>query len=332
MQSEDHEFQEENINQEINTWDLLKKLQSNQNFTYAVIGGLLAAFIGAIIWGTISLAMKAQIGYMAIAMGIFVGYAVRFFGAGIEYKFGFLGAGLSLLACLLGNLFAQVGFLAKEYSYEYFEALSYLDFSITMSILTESFSPVDLLLYGLAIYGGFMLSYKRITAEFLDEWDEDDYNTNIKWRVPLVILSVVILSFFYVKIMMGYSGPKTYTYESGQVMSKGYMKNSKNTGMWTFYRESGKIQAVGHFNKGVRDGDWEWYNEEGKLTSIGSYKNGLEIGIWMNYNESGVVLDSVCYVDGRMDGEYISKYESGKISSCGNYNKDVKDEIGRAHV
>lgn len=125
--------------------NIFNEIKNHQNFQYALIGGLLAAIISALIWATISISSNHQFGIIAIAVGAFIGFSVRFFGAGIDKKFGILGATLSFFACVLGNLFTQIGFIAKEYSYGYFETLSYLDFNTTISILTESFSPIDLL-------------------------------------------------------------------------------------------------------------------------------------------------------------------------------------------
>ncbi len=45
---------------------VLEKIVSHQNFPFALVSGLLAAIIGAILWATITVVTKLQIGYMVI--------------------------------------------------------------------------------------------------------------------------------------------------------------------------------------------------------------------------------------------------------------------------
>jgi hypothetical protein len=82
---EDKEHEE--IILELNEDDT-NKLRNHQSFNFALIGGLVAALLSAIIWAVISVFTQYQIGYMAIGVGLIVGYAVKFFGAGIDIKFG----------------------------------------------------------------------------------------------------------------------------------------------------------------------------------------------------------------------------------------------------
>lgn len=300
------------------------KIKKHQNFYYAVTGGLLATIISAIIWAAISIATEHQIGYMAILVGVLVGFSVRFFGAGIDQKFAYLGSILSLIGCLLGNLFTQIGFIAHAYSYGYFEVLSYLSLKDMVSIIAESFSPMDLFFYSIAIFEGYKFSCRKITEDVIEN---EGYSPNFKYRTPLVIISIILLSVVYIKVKVGLNGPKTYNYDSGMIMSEGTLKNSKNHGKWTFYYENGNIMSTGYFNMGMRDSLWHWYTTEGKPESSGYYKNGMEDGCWMKYYENGNVLDSVCFTDGRMTGEYISRYENGNIRELGYYKLDLKDSI-----
>ena len=52
----------------------LNKLTIHQDFYYAIVGGLLATLISAIIWAVVTVATQYQIGYMAIGVGLFVGF------------------------------------------------------------------------------------------------------------------------------------------------------------------------------------------------------------------------------------------------------------------
>lgn len=319
---ENHESDSSEIQQPVNsepevTGEQLNQIKSYQNIYFAFIGGLFVAIICAVLWALITVSSGYQIAYMAIAVGLIVGFSVRFFGAGIDKKFGILGAVLALFGCLLGNLFTQIGFIAKEYSYTLPEVFSYLNISAIAIILIESFNPIDILFYGFAIVEGYKFAFRKITPAVVAA---EGNSPNFKYRMPLVIISAVLLCLmYYMFVLKGYNGMKTYTYESGIVMSKGKLKNGKYDGFWAFYHPNGNLMSQGSFYKDLRDSTWSWYNEEGVLEKTGMYKRGVEDGVWKNYYLDGAVYDSVCYIDGRMDGEYISKYESGEIYEKGYY-------------
>ncbi len=307
---------------------ILALLKPHQNFLYAVIGGLLTALVGAVIWACITVTFEYQIGFMAIVIGLLTGFSVRFFGAGIDQKFGILGGALSLFSCMLGNLFTQIGFIAHQHSYGYIETLSYLDWSATTNIMIESFSPIDLLFYGFAIYEGYKFSFREITKEVIAN---NGYSSYMRLRIPLILTFIALLSLILFKSNSGANGLKKYTYPSGRIMSEGEMKNSKEEGKWIFYNENDKIEAVGYFTNGARDGIWQWYDTLGNITCVGHYKNGLEHGIWMNYHQNGSLMDSVCYTNGRMINAYISRYEDGRIFQSGYYNQSEKDSIWKTY-
>jgi antitoxin component YwqK of YwqJK toxin-antitoxin module len=313
-------------NEELNDREkLLEELRSQQNFPFAVIGGLLAAVISAFLWAVITVTTEYQVGYLAIAIGLIVGFAIRFLGAGVDRKFGILGSFLSLFGCLLGNLFSQIGFIAHEYSYAYLEVLSYLDFSTVVDIMVESFHPMDIVFYVIAMSAGYRFSFYGKASQLKNKV----IALGIRWRMPLTVVAALLLIVLYFVLKQGYSGVRTDTYESGQVMSKGNIKNGKYDGMWTFYREDGTVHSIGDFRNGLSDGEWLWFTEDGNIERVGSYSKGLENGIWKNYYENGSVYDSVAYKDGRLNGEYLSQYETGNVYQIGNYMLDKKDGIWR---
>lgn len=312
----------------------INKLKAHQDFYYAIVGGLLAALIGAIIWAVVTVATQFQIGYMAIGVGLLVGLSVRFFGAGIDKKFGYLGAVLSLLGCLLGNLFSQVGFIAQEQSLGYFETLTYLNPGLIIDILVESFSPMDLLFYGIAVYEGYKFAFRKVSVEEIKKLQSESYEgnpSNYKLRMLLVIVSIMVIGFFYFIISKGVSGFKTFQYESGKKMSEGEMVNSKEHGKWTYWYENGNTQLIGYYSNGLPDSLWQWFNESGKLNRIGNYKKGLEHGIWMNYYESGFPSDSGSYFKGRMNGEWKYWFENENLYQIGNFKGNLQDSTWKTY-
>lgn len=97
-----------------------------------------------------------------MGVGVAVGFTIQKFGKGLTPVYGILGAGLALIACFCGNIISYTCFIADQYeSYSYLEAISNLNWDISMSIAIETFQPMDVLFYGLAIYTGYMFSIKR---------------------------------------------------------------------------------------------------------------------------------------------------------------------------
>lgn len=123
-----------------------------------VLGGLIASIIGAIIWSTVTVLTEYQIGWMAVGVGILVGFAVRLLGRGEHVFYCVIGGGFALLGCVLGNLFSGIGFLANEMELGYFETLGKFEWSESFNLLKAMFSPMDSLLYGIAIYEGVKFS------------------------------------------------------------------------------------------------------------------------------------------------------------------------------
>ncbi|MEN8230675.1 MAG: hypothetical protein ABFS38_21140 [Bacteroidota bacterium] len=319
---------EEPVNIEITEEDL-EKLKEHQDFYYAVIGGILATVISAVIWAVITVSTESQIGFMAVGVGLLVGLTVRFFGAGIDKKFGYLGALLSLLGCMLGNLFSQVGFITQEESLGYFETLTYLNFGLIIDLLVYSFHPMDLLFYGIAIYEGYRLAFRRINVALLSKLESGEYNGVPGFnriRMPLIIVSILALSFIAFTVKQGVNGLITHHYESGQKMSEGEMKQSREIGEWTYWYDNGNKQCVGFYNAGIQDSLWYWYDEDGKLTGTGMYNNGLENGVWINYYSEGMHSDSGAYIDGRRSGLWKYWHENGNLAYAGEIKRG--EQIG----
>lgn len=167
MENEQDTQQVEETESHISQEDLqreMEQLKLQQNLPFGIVAGLVAAFVMALLWSIITVITMYQIGYMAIAVGFAVGFAVRFAGKGIDKIFGIIGAALAFFGCILGNFFSQVAFLADYFETTYSEILSiaFSDFSVITEIMVESFSPMDILFYGIAIYAGYRYSFHKI--------------------------------------------------------------------------------------------------------------------------------------------------------------------------
>lgn len=142
---------------------LMQKVKDNQNLSFGIIGGAIAAVIGATIWAMITAVTNFQIGWMAVGVGFLVGFAVRLCGKGLDTIFGIMGGVLSLLGCLAGNLFTVCIVVSRHQNIPLLDLLSRLNPEITVRLMTATFSPMDLLFYGIAVYEGYRFSFRKLS-------------------------------------------------------------------------------------------------------------------------------------------------------------------------
>ena len=145
----------------------VSELEDNQSIQMGMLGGITGAVIGAAAWAGITVATGYQIGWMAVGVGFLVGYGVRIMGKGISKQFGIVGAILALVGCLAGNLFSVVAEVSRQEDIPFLDLLVRLNPEIVMDIFKTTFSPMDLLFYGIAIYEGYRFSFRQITEDEL---------------------------------------------------------------------------------------------------------------------------------------------------------------------
>ena len=135
-----------------------QKFEAEQSLMGGLLAGAVAALVGAGAWALITVLTGYQIGFIR-----------QIGGKGISKAFGVMGAALALIGCLLGNFFAVVHFLAEAEQMGFLETLGRIKPVAFPELMTITFSPMDLLFYGIAVYEGYKLSFRRITAEKLQE-------------------------------------------------------------------------------------------------------------------------------------------------------------------
>jgi len=300
--------------------DDLEKMRPHQDLFYALIGGFFAAIISAILWAIITVTTEYQIGFMAIGVGLVVGVAVRFFGAGVDKIYGVIGAVFSLVGCLLGNLFSQVGFLAQMQQLSYLDALLLFDLDTILLILEDTFSPMDLIFYAIAVGEGYKFAFRQVPEDINSL--EDAAPENSKLRLPLAIGAFVLISASFYVLSQGQNGKQALYYDDGNPYSEGEMKNGEEEGEWKYYYENGNLYLVGSFTNGIENGLWTWYYESKELMRTATYKNGLYDGAVVQYAAEGHIIDSVVHKEGRKHGLYKAYYSDGGISQVGEYARD----------
>lgn len=143
--------------------NLLAQLRTKQNFPRAAIGSLLAAVAGALLWALISLVSGTGVSSMAIGIGFLVGSTVHMFGQGVDRSFGRLGAAMSAFGCALGTCLATWMLVAREAGVSPATVLSHLGFAGMASATLGRAHPLDIILYGIALYEGYIFSFRRLT-------------------------------------------------------------------------------------------------------------------------------------------------------------------------
>lgn len=149
--------------------DFVRRRRSEQNLGMGILGGVLGAAIGAGLWAAITAMLEGrQIGFMAIGVGFLTGFGVRYLGKGMDPIFGVVGAVLSLAGCVAGNLLAVMLYASMHNNIPFAAIAAHMTPDRAWMILVDTFSPIDLLFYGLAVYFGYRYSFHSISHAELE--------------------------------------------------------------------------------------------------------------------------------------------------------------------
>ncbi len=146
---------------------LMERMKREQSIPRGLLAGIVAGAVAAIVWALITKVTGYEVGWIAIGVGFLVGVAVRQFGKGIDVRFNIMGAAIALLSVMVGKILAICMFAAKEADVGAFEIFNELTFEVMFELLKETFSGLDLLFYGLAVWAGWQYATRTITQEEL---------------------------------------------------------------------------------------------------------------------------------------------------------------------
>ena len=121
--------------------------------TSTVLLALLAAVVGAVLWTLATAYAGHKNVFLALVIGLLVGGAVRLAGAGnaavSQPRMHGLMAGLiALLGCLLGAVLIIIWFVAFDNDISYLAAAQKNSPAWVLSVVKESFGPLDGVLFG----------------------------------------------------------------------------------------------------------------------------------------------------------------------------------------
>lgn len=132
-----------------------------ENFGLAVVAGLGAAAVGAVLWAVFVYATGLELGLVAIAVGALVGLAIQKTGRSSDRKFGILGAICAALGWAAGSVLCDVGLLAKEAGVSFFDALSRLGIGGSVTMAFQAADAMELLFLAIAVWEGYKLSTRQ---------------------------------------------------------------------------------------------------------------------------------------------------------------------------
>jgi hypothetical protein len=127
------------------------------NLFLAILAGIIAAALGALLWMGVQVALNLQIGFVAIVIGIMVGYAIRVAGNGHTVIYGILGALLTFAGCLGGEILANLYAISTPQQ-GVLDLLKTTDFAALAETIFSRMNPISYVIYGIGIFEGYKLS------------------------------------------------------------------------------------------------------------------------------------------------------------------------------
>lgn len=136
-----------------------RSLDNNQRFIAAIIAGLISSLVLGLAYGIIYSVFHVAMSVLYVGIGYGVGQAVRKFGRGVHQRFAVVGALFTLLAIIIGDFTAIVGFPAI-FAWIVRPALWGQVFKawVIMNFSTNINSLLGLLLRAIGIYFGYTQS------------------------------------------------------------------------------------------------------------------------------------------------------------------------------
>jgi hypothetical protein len=131
-----------------------------ENLFLALLAGIVAAILGALLWMGVTVVTGMHIGYVAIGVGALVGFAVRYGGNGHGMIYGIIGALLTFVGCLGGEILSLVQ-LASTPQHDFYNTLTSVDLTQLIPTIFSKMDPIMYLIYGIGIFEGYKLSIRK---------------------------------------------------------------------------------------------------------------------------------------------------------------------------
>lgn len=143
-----------------------------------IIGGLIAAILGGVVWAAVAAMTEYEVGLIAILVGVLCGYAVALFSnKQIATVHKIIAVVFSLIGILLGKYLTVVYFTAQLYTDMSMMKLVFNGEMISAFVetFTEYFSePIDLLFVVLAIVSAWQIPGRMAKTSMASEASTSD--------------------------------------------------------------------------------------------------------------------------------------------------------------
>ncbi len=303
-----------------------------ESLPFAILGAFDAAVLSALAWAAVTVLTKYQIGYMAVGVGALVGVSVRYFGQGRGAVYRALSVAFALAGCVFGNYLSQVGFYLAESGEGLLEVVLSLRPAQAPQILAESFSPLDLLFYGLAVFQAWKYAAPPETTLEIDASAEDGSAANPGTGSPgyraglfaypprkalaasLAFLGILALPVY---VATHSAGTARGVYDSGARKYEGALDWNEPHGTWKYWYESGKLLAELEFRRGLPDGQSVHYLEDGSVSERKTWKAGFLHGPCEQYYPDGTPRTRGSYEYDRKTGIWEEYHPNGKLGASG---------------
>lgn len=141
-----------------------ERLLKEQNFSLALIAGLVVALICTVSWAMVAFYTHRSIEALAVAIGMIISFTIKFVGRGIESKFVYLGVSLCVLSCYLGSFLGLIALIAVEETVGIFDVLYQVPILDLMLYHFETTALVEYVYYTIALSQALVFSTRRISA------------------------------------------------------------------------------------------------------------------------------------------------------------------------
>jgi hypothetical protein len=127
------------------------------NPVLAIMGGLAAAVLGALLWMVVQVTLNLQVGYVALAIGAMVGLAIRGLGHSSNPVYGILGAVLTLAGCLGGEILSNL-YAASSAQQSMLSLAESTNYVATIQNIFSKMDVIGYVIYAIGIFEGYKLS------------------------------------------------------------------------------------------------------------------------------------------------------------------------------
>ncbi len=142
-----------------------QRAKDDQRLMPGIAASLAGAAVGAIAWGAVTALFNMQFGIMALAVGFLAGFGLRKAGPGIDKQFGIAAAVIALFGCVAGNALTICIEISQASDIGILDVINNMTFDIMVDWMKQTFGVFDLFFYGIAVYYGYISSFRKMTPE-----------------------------------------------------------------------------------------------------------------------------------------------------------------------